>query len=171
MKLTLALFATGLFTASFATAQDGTTPPKFSEAFLKHWATAKDLAIAVAKAMPAADYSFKPNPEEMSFGEQMVHIAAANYSYCSRIEGVKSTYQKPDKSDQDTAVQLLTQSFDYCSGVVEKTKDLDTPHGSGPQAMSGRELMLGVFSHMAHHRGQAEVYLRVKGVKPPTYKF
>jgi len=25
--------------------------------------------------------------------------------------------------------------------------------------------------HMAHHRGQAEVYLRLKGITPPPYKW
>jgi uncharacterized damage-inducible protein DinB len=24
--------------------------------------------------------------------------------------------------------------------------------------------------HVAHHRGQAEVYLRDKGIKPPSYR-
>jgi uncharacterized damage-inducible protein DinB len=27
------------------------------------------------------------------------------------------------------------------------------------------------FTHTAHTRGQAEVYLRVKGIKPPDYRF
>jgi uncharacterized damage-inducible protein DinB len=27
------------------------------------------------------------------------------------------------------------------------------------------------FTHMAHHRGQAEVYLRVKNIKPPAWRF
>jgi len=27
------------------------------------------------------------------------------------------------------------------------------------------------FTHTAHHRAQAEVYLRVKGIKPPDYQF
>jgi hypothetical protein len=29
----------------------------------------------VAEAMPAESYDFKPNPEEMSFGELMIDIA------------------------------------------------------------------------------------------------
>ena len=28
-----------------------------------------------------------------------------------------------------------------------------------------------IITHTAHHRGQAEVYLRVKGIKPPAYTF
>jgi len=26
-----------------------------------------------------------------------------------------------------------------------------------------------MFVHVAHHRGQAEIYLRDKGIKPPSY--
>ena len=33
------------------------------------------------------------------------------------------------------------------------------------------ELFWGGFTHAAHHRGQAEVYLRLKGITPPPYKF
>ena len=36
---------------------------------------------------------------------------------------------------------------------------------------SKRELVLGMFTHTAHHRGQAEVYLRANGIKPPAYRF
>jgi uncharacterized damage-inducible protein DinB len=31
--------------------------------------------------------------------------------------------------------------------------------------------MLGVMIHMTHHRGAAEVYLRLKGITPPKYKW
>jgi hypothetical protein len=46
--------------------------------FAKHWQTSKEFTLAVAEAMPAADYNFKPNDEEMSFGKVMAHIAMAN---------------------------------------------------------------------------------------------
>jgi len=28
-----------------------------------------------------------------------------------------------------------------------------------------------MYVHVAHHRGQAEVYLRDKGIKPPSFTF
>jgi uncharacterized damage-inducible protein DinB len=149
---------------------EGGSSSKFGQDFLKHWAIAKDLTIAVAQAMPADSYSFKPNPEEMSFGEQIVHIASANLSYCSRLGGEKPAFKKPDKAEQGPAIDFLKQSFDYCSTAVTAT-DPDAMHGAAGKEISGREIMLGAYAHMAHHRGQAEVYLRVKGVKPPDYKF
>jgi uncharacterized damage-inducible protein DinB len=27
-----------------------------------------------------------------------------------------------------------------------------------------------MYVHVAHHRGQAEIYLRDKGIKPPSYR-
>jgi len=158
----LALAALPVLAADSAASSD-----KFVQDFSKHWAIAKQLTLDVANAMPESDYSFKPNPEEMSFGEQMVHIAAANYSYCSRAKGEKSPFSKPATSDHAAAVQALTSSFDYCSDAVQGAKDLDAMKGP----MDVREIMLGAYAHMAHHRGQAEVYLRVKGIKPPAYKF
>lgn len=145
------------------------------ESFSKHWTTAKDLALAVAAAMPAENYDFKPNPEEMSFGEQMMHIAQANYGYCAYASDAKSPFVplvKDSKVDKAEASKQLAASFDYCTGVFAKVTDaqLDLMHGSGEHKVATRDLMMGVMIHMAHHRGQAEVYLRLKGIKPPDYK-
>lgn len=166
-------FAIGLVVAFFpCLAQEGVTQTQFGQDFLKHWTTARELTLAVAEAMPAASYDFKPVPEEMSFGEQMVHIAAANYGYCTRLSGAaKSPYVKPAKSDQPTALDLLKKSFEYCAQAVDSQKDLNTLRGPEGRQNNLREIMLGAYAHMAHHRGQAEVYLRLKGVKPPEYKF
>ena len=160
-----ALVAAPLFAA------EGGSAGKFAQEFGKHWATARDLTLAVADAMPAENYTFKPNPEEMSFGEQMVHIAGANFSYCSRISGAKSPFTKPEKSDKETAQKVLSESFSYCSDAVSNAGDVDTMRGPEGKQISEREIMLGAYAHMAHHRGQAEVYLRLKNIKPPTYKF
>jgi hypothetical protein len=38
-------------------------------------------------------------------------------------------------------------------------------------AHTGTDLCLRAYTHTAHHRGQAIVYLRVKGIAPPTWAF
>ena len=48
----------------------------FKPLFVKHWQTAKEFTLAVAEAMPADGYDFKPNPAELSFGYLMIHIAS-----------------------------------------------------------------------------------------------
>jgi uncharacterized damage-inducible protein DinB len=37
--------------------------------------------------------------------------------------------------------------------------------------MTGFEWLWAYFTHTAHHRGQLEVYLRLKSIKPPDYVF
>lgn len=155
---------------SFAQTASGS---RFVQDFEKHWANAKGLAVAVANAMPAEDYSFKPVAPEMSFGEQMMHITEANYGYCAFLTGAKSPYQKPKDATKDQIVKDLGDSFDYCTktfdGITEA--QLDKVLGTGDRAVDGREVMLGAMVHMAHHRGQSEVYLRLKGITPPEYKW
>ena len=48
------------------------------DALLKHSNTSGEFTIAVAGSMPAGSYNFRPDPEEMSFGQLMRHIAAVN---------------------------------------------------------------------------------------------
>ena len=80
-----------------------------------------------------------------------------------------------DKIDVDraTAIQFLSDSFSFCSSAVngmspEKLSAMVGPEG---RQMSAFEALWSYFTHTAHHRGQAEVYLRVKGIKPPDYVF
>ena len=42
---------------------------------LKHLKTSRDFTLKVADQMPEADYGFKLTAPQMSFAEQMVHIA------------------------------------------------------------------------------------------------
>jgi uncharacterized damage-inducible protein DinB len=148
----------------------------FLDSFQKHWSTAKELTLAVADAMPAESYDFKPVPEEMSFGEQMIHIAESSYFYCSYIADAKSPYPEPAKDakiDKAGAMKDLGASFDYCGKVFDGLDEakLSQMHTNGKRSSSTMDVMLGALVHMAHHRGQSEVYLRLKGIKPPQYKF
>jgi uncharacterized damage-inducible protein DinB len=36
--------------------------------------------------------------------------------------------------------------------------------------LPGWEVLLAMYIHVAHHRGQAEIYLRDEGIKPPSYR-
>ena len=106
----------------------------------------------------------------MTFGELMSHIATTNYQFCA---GLKDTDPPalPSPKDKDGVVKLLSDSFDYCSAVIGQlsTEQLDRTHGSPDGRLPGREVLLAMYVHVAHHRGQAEIYLRDKGIKPPRY--
>jgi len=149
--------------------------------FLHDWTISRQFTIDVANAMPAELYAFKPNPEEMTFGEQIVHIAGANVFRFHEITGVKPPFdfdpahQPP--ADKASAVKLLEQSFDYVIGVLpgitgdQLKRTWHIPSWKGRTDPDGRAMILNMFVHTAHHRAQCEVYMRVKGIQPPTYTF
>jgi hypothetical protein len=58
------------------------------DVLLKHWKTSGEFTLAVADAMPTDGYNFRPTPEEMSFGELMAHIAAADRNACANASGL-----------------------------------------------------------------------------------
>ena len=151
-----------------AAADDG-----FKAMFTKHWQVAKEFTLAVADAMPAEDYDFKPNPEELSFGRLMTHIAAQNSDSCASATGTKALVE-PTATDKQTAIKFLTDSFDRCAEALAamppEQLDREAYEFQG-QPVLAREALWYAFTHMAHHRGQAEVYLRVKNIKPPAWRF
>jgi hypothetical protein len=152
------------------------------DALVKHWKVTGDFTVAVAKAMPAESYSFRPVPEELSFGQLMVQIGGANLGACANASGMKRpavpeklTQALRDEKvdiDKDTAVQFLNDSFAFCNEAVASVtpEKLDAVVGTS-RKMTGYEWLWAYFTHTAHHRGQAEVYLRMKGIKPPDYVF
>jgi hypothetical protein len=65
--------------ATFAQAASNELVTPAAEYF-KHFTALSKLSIAVANAMPASEYGFRPHPESMNFGELMAHIAAPTTS-------------------------------------------------------------------------------------------
>jgi len=149
--------------------------------FVRDWQISKQFTLDVANAMPADLYNFKPSPEEMTFGEQMIHIAGANVFRFNQITGIKPPFPldpaKPPASDKQNVLKLLDQSFDYVIDVLPKItpeqlqRTWHIPSWKGRNDPDGRAMIVNMFVHTAHHRAQCEVYLRAKGIKPPDYTF
>lgn len=149
--------------------------------FIQDWQQSKQFTLDVAKAMPAESYGFKPNPEEMSFGEQMVHLAGSNVFRFQQITGVKPPFNfdpaKPGPTDKQSIVKMVEQSFDYVLQVLPQItseqlrRTWHIPSWQGRTDPDGRAMIVNMFVHTAHHRAQCDVYLRIKGIKPPDYRF
>ena len=139
--------------------------------YATHFKALKDLSIAVADAMPRDQYSFRPHPESMDFGQLMSHIATTNFQFCAGLKDSNAP-KLSVPSGKEAVINFLTDSFNYCSGVIPtlSAAQLDQVHNSPDGRLPGREILLAMYIHVAHHRGQAEIYLRDKGIKPPPYR-
>jgi uncharacterized damage-inducible protein DinB len=175
--------------AALAQSNTGWTDP-FAKAwhasFVEHWRDTQDYTLAVLDAMPADGFDTKPNPAQRPFGDQLRHLALANVLYFQSfglipvpdtltIDGTQLDKFAP-ATDKEAVRKFVVASFAYVSSVLQKLteKDLarkDLSYRKGVAAHSGTDLCLRAYMHTAHHRGQAVVYLRVKGITPPTWKF
>jgi uncharacterized damage-inducible protein DinB len=139
--------------------------------YSKHLDALSKLSVAVAEAMPADQCVFRPHPESMNFGELMAHIASTNFQFCA---GLKDTDPPamPEAKDKDGYIKFLSDSFAYCQKVITAltAQQMESTHNSPDGNLPGREVLLAMYVHVAHHRGQAEIYLRDKGIRPPGYR-
>jgi hypothetical protein len=153
------------------------------DSLIKHWKTSGEFTIAVANAMPAENYGFRPNPEEMSFGELITHIGAFAFLGCQSASGINvpefpgkinewARAQTKVEIDKATALPFLRDAFAFCDKAIESmTAESLAKRPARAAGQTGFDWLWQYFTHTAHHRGQAEVYLRLKGIKPPEYVF
>jgi uncharacterized damage-inducible protein DinB len=164
--VTVALLVAIIFSVLCAAATHAADPTEYS----RHFGALSKLSVAVAQAMPTEQYAFRPDPGSMSFGELISHIASTNYAFCAGLKD-SSTPSTPSPTEKDGIVKFLSSSFEYCSDIVPNLTEeqLSKVHNSPDGRLPGREVLLAMYVHVAHHRGQAEVYLRDKGITPPSY--
>ena len=128
-----------------------------------HWQTSKAYTLAIAQQMPEADYGYKPNPDQMTFKEQLLHIADMNDYFFAQITGNKKPAPRPERLDKASVIKAVGDSFDRAIKIVESL--------TSEQASQKIEILLQAADHTTHHRGQCVVYLRARNIKPAEYQF
>jgi uncharacterized damage-inducible protein DinB len=143
------------------------------EILVDHWKKSKDLTLKMAEVMPAENYDYKPFPEARSFGGELAHLAQAEGYYLGQFgKGGRAPAAPAGDTSKAAMVKFVTDTFDWSISVVGQLAEADFTKtfgaGKGP-GMTGLELLYQAMIHTAHTRGYAEMFLRNKGVVPPTY--
>lgn len=132
------------------------------------------------EAMPEDGIGFKPAPPVRSFAEQMLHLAASNYMFASAVAGKENPWDFTKGKDPEKVPELkqtkaallkfVTESYDYALAVIKDIKpaQLDEPAQLFSMKMPRHQLLTKGLEHQAHHRGQTTIYLRMKGITPPS---
>jgi uncharacterized damage-inducible protein DinB len=131
--------------------------------------------IAAVDAMPADKFSYKPGPDQMTFGHLVAHIIDANNLLCSKAAGVAAPKgdEVKDTDSKDKLVAALKSSFDVCSDTLAKMDDSklgETTEGFGGKQVTRAWFCLVLASNWADHYAEAAMYLRQNGILPPTAK-
>ena len=139
---------------------------------LKHLTTSRDFTLKVAEQMPEADYGFKLTPPQMSFAEQMAHLASDQVVLLAPFTNSKPAPTKPASMSKKDVIAYVRQTYDHSIALVTKLTpaQIERSYTLGAP-MTGLELLMFVLDHSTHHRAQAEMYLRAKGITPAEYEF
>jgi hypothetical protein len=130
----------------------------------------KNNLIKAAEKMPEEAYSFKPTPEMQSFGERIGHIAN-QIGTCSAMTGERKPSQANGKTAKADLVAALKASFDACDAAWDSMNDktaMEMVAGRGGAQRSKLSGLIGNTTHNTEMYGYISVYMRLKGVVPPT---
>ena len=170
--------ATSLALAAPAATQE--KPDPMADAVGRTFAMIARSFISLAEAMPAEKYSFKPVDGEFkearTFGEQVKHVACANYAFFNQIEKKEppADCANGGPSPAATKAELMTylrESFEYAQKVLRTMTSANAlePAG-GPYGGPSTRLGLTTLAvwHASDHYGQLVIYLRLNGIVPPA---
>jgi DinB superfamily len=161
------LFVAALGSASGLFAQAAN--PLSSE-LKKNYDQQKGALLAEANRMPDADYAFKATPEVGTFASRVAHVADAQIMICSSVKGESKKPETAGKTSKADIVAALKASFDYCDdayGSLTDATGMQTVKIFG-QPQTKFSALWGNLAHDSEMYGYMAVYLRLKGLVPPT---
>lgn len=163
-----ALLAGALSAPAFG--QGMALPPGIAAETKQVYTSVKNNLIAAADAMPEANYSFAPVPEEMTFGGWVAHVADAQTGICSTLNGQMRRGDAATKTSKADLVAALKASFDECDKAYNALTDANATelvaYGRGQNSRAGR--LAYNTAHDQECYGSMAVYLRIKGIVPPS---
>lgn len=172
MKRLICLLAFCLAVPTFARAQDATANP-LTAALRKQFDDYAKNLVATAEIMPEEKYSFRPTPENMTFGKTIGHIGDVNNAVCSKLFTPPATpFAKSSETDsKEKLVAGLKASMDYCGEQFSKMTDANlsemVPFFGGRQ-ITRLGAALAVITDFADHYAGLSIHLRMNGLLPPT---
>lgn len=147
---------------------------QFKSTFVPAWERSKAYTIKLAEAMPSDDFQYRLLDSVFTFSEQFTHsIQFAGGQMAAHVTPGNNPFQGKDwdAMSKEDVLGELEGMYDTVGKVL-----IDTPEDSLTVMITfaGQELprwrMFQIIeNHTIHHRGQAIMYLREKGIQPPGY--
>jgi hypothetical protein len=132
----------------------------------------KPNILKAADKMPAESYSYKPTPDIRTFARVVNHVTEAQEHTCSALNGTTWDPKTlpPETADKATIVAALKASFDECDKAFGALADgqLMEVLTLGPVKRSKIGVAWGTVSHDNEQYATLALYLRLKGLVPPS---
>lgn len=170
-RFTAGLLAALVLVPGSAQAQGGAA---VRDEMLRHFDASMSKVIALAGAMPADKYTWKPSAESMPVGHVYAHIANYNFGYVTKEMGAPAeaginldTLEAMRNKEQ--LVQLLRRSAEYVTRSVAAmpAAQLDRSTMLYGRSVPQWAVLVQLVAHMNEHLGQSIAYARANNVTPP----
>jgi len=161
------LFALGLSAALAVQAQ---APQSASATVKAAYGRIKTNFQKAAEKMPEENYGFAPASGIETFGQRVAHIADAQMGGCTAMLGERKAGTAKSKTAKADLVAALKESFEACDKAFDALTDTNAMEivsaGRGHQARIAA--LYGIVVHANEVYGAMGVYMRVKGLVPPS---
>ena len=150
-------------------------PANELEMFLAAWDREAANTVKLLKALPPAQYDFRPDPGGRSLGELAWHLAEGDAYMSYGIErGQFAMDMKPPNIERPRAIEALAPGYDrvHREAVARirtlKPEDLDRTISFFTGPMTIRDILWNaIVGHGIHHRGQLSLMCRLAGGQAP----
>jgi hypothetical protein len=148
--------------------QAQTPNPLLAESKRAYTAIKTNLTKAADK-MSDENYNFKASPDIRTFGALIGHIADSQLRTCAAVKGEQKEATAASKTAKADLVSALKASFDECDAAWDSVTDANAAEmlaGRAPRSKLGA--LIGNTTHSNEEYGYLAVYMRLKGVVPPS---
>lgn len=163
-------YATVMLIAAFAYGAQAQNDNPLSTEAKQAYTAIKNNLTRMADKMPEEHYSFKPVPEIRTFGQLVAHVADSQAGNCSAVNGEPRALNAASKMSKADLVAVLKESFSICDTAFDSLTDAKANEmvktRRGQRSKLG--VLTGVTTHSNEEYGYMAVYLRLKGIVPPS---
>ena len=134
-------------------------------------------------SIPAAKFTYRPTPAQLSIGYIAQHLVSDNNLFCNAFGAMKATVSEKDSTTadsvkalwpRDTLIAKLKASLTFCENAFAQLDDAKladqvalTFNGT-TRNVSRANMVLGHALDMADHYSQLANYMRLNNILPPS---
>ena len=136
------------------------------------WQNVTNYLNQAAADVPESLYSYRPTTTVRTFGEQIAHVAGAQYMFCAAVLGDPPRDEAEIEKSKTTKAELVAAmraSTDYCGRAYALS---DAAAQQGMQLFGSERTKLYALGqnalHNGEHYGNIVTYMRTNGLVPPS---
>jgi hypothetical protein len=167
--LLVAMLAVAAFAQTGGQSQQAAPNPLSADAKAMYNGVKNNL-LKMADKMPEEHYAFKASADIRTFGQLIGHVADSQARSCSAVLGEMKNLNASSKTSKADLVAALKESFALCDKAFDGLTDAKATEmiAMGQRQSTRIGVLLRTVSHSNEEYGYMAVYMRLKGIVPPS---